>query len=330
MTLTITQTSGATRALAALLLALAAGACGSSGSGGDDGDSSPDGEALDIEVADPIDGLRATTSVDGERVTIEARVVPGQRRADEPGTGDMLGARVTGDDGIVYADWQVGIVSDRVTGAIGGLDISAPDAGQDWAGMAASPVARVLGEVSSRAGAALTAGEMPQVELELFTVADMGPYLASLPTIVGGLDAVCGDGQCSVDETDANCPEDCGCAAEEACGGVAPFGCYCGDDCAENGDCCVDACQTCGAGCPPCGDAIPCDGSCTNVANVCNGRSECPSGEDEARCGDGSCRAGQLACDDGRCLEFYQFCDGTSDCAGGEDELCECAFCDPG
>jgi hypothetical protein len=287
-------------------------------------------DAFDVEVADEMEGLRASTTVDGERILIEARIVAGQARADDDDVPeDVLTARVSG-DGEIYADWRIGIVSDHVSGTMGGWTFGEADAARDWAAMAGSPVARVLGEVSRRAGAALASGDHPQVELELFTVADMGPYLAALPVIMDGLEAVCGDGECSVDETDANCPEDCGCAHESACGGVAPFGCYCGDDCAENGDCCVDACQTCGAGCPPCGDAIPCDGACINASNVCNGQVECLTGEDEARCASGSCRAGQFACDSGACLEFYQWCDGEADCPGGEDEVCECAYCDPG
>jgi hypothetical protein len=55
----------------------------------------------------------------------------------------------------------------------------------------------------------------------------------------------CGDGTCAADETDESCPEDCGCAASGC--QLAPFGCYCDADCAENGDCCADACDACGS-----------------------------------------------------------------------------------
>ena len=48
----------------------------------------------------------------------------------------------------------------------------------------------------------------------------------------------CGDDVCSVDETDANCGVDCGCAARDVCGSVAPFGCWC--DAACGARCCAD------------------------------------------------------------------------------------------
>jgi len=50
---------------------------------------------------------------------------------------------------------------------------------------------------------------------------------------------VCGDGECTGDEDDANCGKDCGCGAN-ACGTVAPTGCYCDADCEASGDCCAD------------------------------------------------------------------------------------------
>jgi vibriolysin len=49
----------------------------------------------------------------------------------------------------------------------------------------------------------------------------------------------CGDHICDGDETDENCPQDCGCAALE-CGQLAPFGCYCDPICHQYGDCCSD------------------------------------------------------------------------------------------
>lgn len=54
----------------------------------------------------------------------------------------------------------------------------------------------------------------------------------------------CGNNQCDGGETHRSCPMDCGCAATESCSGVAPGGCYCDADCAEEGDCCSDA-DTC-------------------------------------------------------------------------------------
>jgi len=61
----------------------------------------------------------------------------------------------------------------------------------------------------------------------------------------GGGDGSCGDGTCAQDETDSECPADCGCAASSC--GISPFGCYCDPDCAASGDCCADACEACGS-----------------------------------------------------------------------------------
>jgi len=64
------------------------------------------------------------------------------------------------------------------------------------------------------------------------------PSCSAGTTVVPG--PICGDGECTDGETDANCGEDCGCGAEAACGTVAPFGCYCDATCAADGDCCAD------------------------------------------------------------------------------------------
>jgi hypothetical protein len=61
----------------------------------------------------------------------------------------------------------------------------------------------------------------------------------------GGGQGGCGDGACAQDESDADCPADCGCAASSC--GIAPFGCYCDPDCTASGDCCADACEACGS-----------------------------------------------------------------------------------
>ncbi|MFH1376891.1 MAG: FG-GAP-like repeat-containing protein [Candidatus Woesearchaeota archaeon] len=55
----------------------------------------------------------------------------------------------------------------------------------------------------------------------------------------------CGDGNCNGNETDINCPEDCGCQAA-GCDTFAPGDCYCDSVCVEYGDCCSDACSECG------------------------------------------------------------------------------------
>ncbi|MBT8492358.1 MAG: hypothetical protein KJO07_04805, partial [Deltaproteobacteria bacterium] len=66
---------------------------------------------------------------------------------------------------------------------------------------------------------------------------------------------VCGDGVCNGDEDADNCGQDCGCAAVGDEGDVAPFGCFCDDDCLSSGDCCADACEVFGT----------CDGEVTHA-----------------------------------------------------------------
>jgi len=58
--------------------------------------------------------------------------------------------------------------------------------------------------------------------------------------------AGCGDGVCAEDEDDESCAQDCGCAAPgDTCGSVAPFGCWCDDDCDVTDDCCADVEDVC-------------------------------------------------------------------------------------
>jgi hypothetical protein len=298
--------STAQHTIGRLILALAVGACGGGGPGGDE--AAGDGATLDVDVASEADGLHASTTIDGELVIIEAHTIVEQSVADDgtPFDQEYLVATITGSEAAPYADVRLSDLADELTGTIGGAPfadaLSGDEVRADWGELASSRVGAVLTEVARRADATVAAGTYPDVERLLVLVAEPGPLLQILPTLVGGLEAVCGDGQCSIDETDESCPEDCGCAAEAACGGVAPFGCYCGDDCAASGDCCADACLSCGSGCPA-----------------------CPEGE--VQCNPGDCTAGQVACDDGACLELEQFCDGALDCAGGEDELCTCAYC---
>jgi Zn-dependent metalloprotease len=52
--------------------------------------------------------------------------------------------------------------------------------------------------------------------------------------------AGCGDGVCAEDEDDESCGQDCGCAAADSCGSVAPYGCWCDDACEATDDCCAD------------------------------------------------------------------------------------------
>jgi hypothetical protein len=323
------------RLSSAFFLALAAAACSQSVDGsGEDG-----GDTLDVEPSSEAEGLRATTTIDGETITIWAKalVQPGTTDDGEPFDDEILQATISGSEQGDYAELKLRVLTDEMTGTLGGLPFGDVLAGteaagtRDWAALSSSHVGAVLSEVSARAEATRAAATHPQLERYLALAAEPGPLLQTLPTLIDGEQPICGDGQCSVDETDESCPEDCGCAAEGACGGVAPFGCYCSDDCAASGDCCVDACMSCGAGCPACDDGVtPCGSTCADVSNVCDGVAQCPAGEDEARCAGATCAAGQLACDDGSCVDFDRFCEGVSDCAGGEDEMCTCAYCDPG
>jgi vibriolysin len=51
----------------------------------------------------------------------------------------------------------------------------------------------------------------------------------------------CGDGVCSGDESDETCGQDCGCrSTDDSCGRLAPYGCWCDDECEDNNDCCAD------------------------------------------------------------------------------------------
>ena len=225
------------------------------------------------------------------------------------------------------------VLTDDLAGTIGGQDLVSPAsgarrAGIDWVELAGSRTGVVLGEISRRAASMVEAEDFPEVDAPLRLVADAGPYLTSLADSDDF--GACGDGKCSVAENDENCPADCGCAAETTCGGVAPFGCYCGDDCAESGDCCADSCETCGHGCPPCEDEqTPCSNGCELASNVCDGVADCPAGQDEAQCSP-TCDGGEMACDDGTCIGVGHWCDGKNDCGGGEDELCSCGFCEAG
>jgi hypothetical protein len=58
--------------------------------------------------------------------------------------------------------------------------------------------------------------------------------------------AGCGDGVCAEDETDESCAQDCGCSAPgDTCGSVAPYGCWCDENCDDTDDCCADREDAC-------------------------------------------------------------------------------------
>jgi len=242
----------------------------------------PSDPPLEVEGADPAAGFQAFANVDGERIRIEATLVSEEMEASVSPT-----TTVTGADGTVYATWTTDPATGEPSGTIGGQRFGGPeDRATDhdpavWGPIVASRVGAVLDEVSRQAEATLTTGQYLDVEEVLQDVDAMGPLLHALADPEA--EAECGDGVCSDDEDDSECPEDCGCAAPSSCGGVAPFGCYCDAECMANGDCCADACDACSVdGCPMCGETeLACGTTCVPEERLCDGIDDCPMSEDE-------------------------------------------------
>lgn len=115
----------------------------------------------------------------------------------------------------------------------------------------------------------------------------------------------CGDGVCDfASETDANCPQDCGCAAIACAVDVAaPGGCLCDVCCADPVlmDCCDDADTACGITAIPCGNGA-CDIDCEDS-------SDCST---DCSCGDGVCDFSEDSC---ACI--------TDCCGDGFCDVCE-------
>ncbi len=122
-----------------------------------------------------------------------------------------------------------------------------------------------------------------------------------------GIDNDC-DG--ATDCGDSDCAEDPACSCEGSCGGSAPGGCYCDEDCIGYGDCCADVCDACGelTFCTqPTGACCYPEGSCDDEITG----SECESGGgsyegDGTTCAAAQCLAPVGACcfDDSSCIEI--------------------------
>jgi hypothetical protein len=258
-----------------LLLAIPMVACGVS-------IGPPSNPPLEVAGADPAVGFQAFANVDGERIHIEATPVSEEMEGSVSPT-----TTVTGADGTVYATWTTDPATGEPSGTIGGQSFGRPeDRATDrdpavWGPIVNSRVGAVLDEVSGQAEATLTSGQYLDVEEVLQDVDSMGPLLHALADPEA--ETECGDGVCSEDEDDRECPEDCGCAAPSSCGGVAPFGCYCDPECMANGDCCADACDACSVdGCPMCGETeLACGTACVPEERLCDGIDDCPMREDE-------------------------------------------------
>jgi outer membrane protein OmpA-like peptidoglycan-associated protein len=125
------------------------------------------------------------------------------------------------------------------------------------------------------------------------------------------LEAVCGDGQCFVDESCETCAQDCGECPPE-----------CGDgEC--NGD---ETCETCEGDCGACPDPECGDGECNGDETCETCVDDC--GECAAECGDGECN-GDETCEtcEGDCGDCAAEC-GDGECNG--DETCETCIDDCG
>ncbi len=142
-------------------------------------------------------------------------------------------------------------------------------------------------------------------------------------------DCLCGDGQCTSDETCDNCTEDCGECLPE-----------CGDDICGADEDCASCAGDCGNCCPNevCGDDEDCE-SCPDDCGECPdpcGDGECAEDEDcescpddcECECGDETCN-GDDTCDscpaDCVCECGDDLCGDEEDCESCPDDcVCEC------
>src|SRR6185503_5800434 len=130
-------------------------------SGDTDGDSDS-GFVIADPDPDPATGLRATTTVDGEEVTIETRVESGLLYPEENddlvapiGSRSIRVLSIRGADGTSYAEWRVDIEDEnRVVGSFVGHpfgrfptdELTDADASA-WSLVTSSPEAKVLDEV---------------------------------------------------------------------------------------------------------------------------------------------------------------------------------------
>ncbi|HYC54352.1 MAG TPA: hypothetical protein VEL28_05390 [Candidatus Binatia bacterium] len=180
----------------------------------------------------------------------------------------------------------------------------------------------------------------------------------------------CGSGTCDPGEDADVCAQDCGCAADDACGNAAPAGCHCDEVCMQKGDCCPDVCGACGSQtneaeccgndtCDPGEDASSCAADCGCAAAECGSSTPAPDGclcsadcaqtdsccEDlcdvcggASCCGDAECGTGEThescakdcTCGDGQCGSGETHSNCPTDCKCGNGQLDVGEGCDGG
>jgi hypothetical protein len=121
-----------------------------------------------------------------------------------------------------------------------------------------------------------------------------------------GSGPMCGNGTCEAGETSANCASDCAgssASCKGICGKQAPAGCFCDDQCMQNGDCCSDKALVCGgASGPTCGNGL-----CEAGESSTSCASDCPASSSTCKGYCGGKSAGACYCDD-QCAQNGDCC----------------------